>query len=263
MDDFFRLMFSFPSVQGILQWGFWDKVKTKGLCAWNQIRPEPLLTGPLEGERCPGKRGRLWSERCWSSLSRPLPQVMKTQSNAFPLEPICCHCREWNSSFELQPEADGSFTARWSCWSYLKLKAAKIWSKFWWYFQGIPWWLPGCAYEGRRGVGHSGSYLDSWTGHGSFHEPPLICKLTSNKLPSNQFGLTFFLMKDATKFIETKLNCSKSQFACLSILHAKKIYLSRLCLSLCFTSLFISFYNFSFFFVFFLGPRAWPRCHMS
>lgn len=89
-----------------------------------------------------------------------------------------------------------------------------------------------------------------------------ICKLTS-ELPSNQFSLTFFLMKDATKFIETKLNCSKSQFACLSILHAKKIYLSRLCLSLCFTSLFISFYNFSFFFVFFLGPRAWPRCHMS
>ena len=26
VDDFFRLMFSFPSVQGILQWGFWDKV---------------------------------------------------------------------------------------------------------------------------------------------------------------------------------------------------------------------------------------------
>ena len=27
VDDFFRLMFSFPSVQGILQWGFWDKVR--------------------------------------------------------------------------------------------------------------------------------------------------------------------------------------------------------------------------------------------
>ena len=27
VDDFFRLMFSLPSVEGILQWGFWDKVK--------------------------------------------------------------------------------------------------------------------------------------------------------------------------------------------------------------------------------------------
>ena len=37
VDDFFRLMFSFPSVQGILQWGFWDKVgrvSAKVSCSW-------------------------------------------------------------------------------------------------------------------------------------------------------------------------------------------------------------------------------------
>ena len=72
VDDFFRLMFSLPSVEGILQWGFWDKARS----TWNRmVRIKSYDTGSLAGERRIGERGRLWSERGWPGVSWPLPQV--------------------------------------------------------------------------------------------------------------------------------------------------------------------------------------------
>jgi len=74
VDDFFRLMFSFPSVQGILQWGFWDKAH------W---RVNAALVNGDEFE-------------------------VKAAGQTY----LDLYHREWNSSAELQPDADGSFTAR-------------------------------------------------------------------------------------------------------------------------------------------------------
>ena len=72
VDDFFRLMFSLPSVEGILQWGFWDKARA----TWNKmVKIKSYDTGSLAGERRIGERGQLWSERGWPGVPWPLPQV--------------------------------------------------------------------------------------------------------------------------------------------------------------------------------------------
>lgn len=133
-------MFSLPSVEGILQWGFWDKARS----TWNKmVKIKSYDTGSLAGERRIGERGRLWSKRGWPGLSWPLPQVRNdswcnyndkpfwdflfSTTSAVSFEFISSNrlikfcfqllsgfrCREWNSSAELQPGSDGSFTTRW------------------------------------------------------------------------------------------------------------------------------------------------------
>jgi len=74
VDDFFRLMFSLPSVEGILQWGFWDKAHWRVNAA--------LVNGD------------------------------NFEVNAAGQAYLDLYHREWNSSTKLQPGSDGSFTTR-------------------------------------------------------------------------------------------------------------------------------------------------------